>query len=165
MLVSLIAAVADNGVIGKDNAIPWDLPRERRHYRDVTMGHPVIMGRRTFESIGRPLPGRTMIILTRQRDYRPEGCIVVHSLEAALAAAGNADEVFISGGAEVYAEAMPHVGRIYLTSIHAAYEGDAFFPPLPPGFHTVSTTKVDDVIPYDVVVLERSAFIGAATEK
>lgn len=163
MIISLIAAMAENGIIGKDNGLPWDLPRERRRYRDVTMGHPIIMGRKTFESIGRALPGRTTIVLTRSKDYHSDGCIVAHSLQEALKAAGEAEEVFISGGAEVYAEAMPLATSIYLTIIHRSFEGDTFFPNIPDDFQVVSREEVEDVIPYVVVKFSRRRAQGTGS--
>lgn len=133
--VAMIAAIAENGVIGNGNAIPWRLPSDFAHFRRLTMGKPLIMGRKTFESIGRPLPGRTNIVVTRQEDYHaPEGVIVVPSLEAALeraqeiAKADRANEVMIGGGAEIYRQAMPFADRMYLTQVALEPEGDAFFP-------------------------------------
>lgn len=134
--VSLLAAAAANGVIGRDNAMPWHLPEDLAHFKRLTLGHPVIMGRRTYESIvaalGRPLPGRTNIVLTRQPGYAAPGCTVVGSLAAALEATREAREVFVIGGAEIYRLALPRADRVYLTRIDAAFEGDAFFPPLDP---------------------------------
>lgn len=133
MIVSLIAAMARNRVIGRDNALPWHIPADLRRFRDLTLGHTVIMGRKTYESIGKPLPGRRTVVVTRQEGYAVPGCIVVHSLEAALAAADCADEVFICGGGELYAEALPLAERIYLTVVSLEVAGDAVFPELPPG--------------------------------
>ncbi len=141
MIISIIAAMAENRVIGRDGAIPWDIPDDRRRFRELTMGHPIIMGRKTFESIGRPLPGRRNIILTRLPEYRREGCCVVHSLADALAAAGGADEVFICGGEELYRLALPLADRIYLTVVHRCCAGDAYFPPIPTEF--VETERLD----------------------
>jgi dihydrofolate reductase len=133
VIVSLIVAMARNRVIGRGNALPWHLPADLRRFRDLTMGHPVIMGRKTFESIGGPLPGRQTIVVTRQERYAAPGCVVVHSLAAAFAAADCADEVFICGGGELYREALPLVGRIYLTVVELEVAGDTFFPELPAG--------------------------------
>jgi dihydrofolate reductase len=130
--VSLIAAVAANGVIGAGNAMPWHLPADLRHFKSVTMGRPVIMGRRTFESIGRALPGRTNIVVTRRSRHEAPGCVVVGSLEAAYSAAGAVDEVFVIGGGELYREAMPHADRLYITEIRAAFDGDTHFPAIDP---------------------------------
>jgi dihydrofolate reductase len=134
MIISIIAAMADNRVIGRGGAIPWDIAADRRRFRELTMGHPVIMGRRTFESIGRPLPGRSNIILSRKPSFRAEGCIVANSLEDALLACGDADEVFICGGEELYRQALATADRIFLTVIHQGFDGDAFFPPIPAGY-------------------------------
>lgn len=129
LLLSLIVAVARNGVIGRGNALPWHLPADLKHFKAVTLGKPVIMGRKTFESIGRPLPGRKNIVVTRNAGFRAEGCEVVASLEAALAVCVDAEEVFVIGGAQLYAEALGKADRIYLTRIEADIEGDTFFPP------------------------------------
>lgn len=132
--VAIIAAVAANGVIGSENGIPWYLPSDFAHFKRMTMGKPLIMGRRTFESIGRPLPGRTTIVVTRQDGYHPAGVEVVPSLEAALelgqtiAAADRTNEVMIGGGADIYTQALPHADRMYITHVGANPEGDAHFP-------------------------------------
>ena len=128
--LSLIVAVARNGVIGKDNRLPWRIPEDLKRFRALTMGHHIIMGRRTWESIGRPLPGRTSVVVTRNRDYVATGALVVHSLEDALAQCTGDEAVFVIGGAEIYANALPLAERIYLTRIHADYAGDTFFPSL-----------------------------------
>lgn len=134
MRVSLIVAVAANRVIGRGGALPWRLPNDLRHFKAMTMGKPIVMGRQTFESIGRPLPGRTNIVVSRNPAFGPDGAVVVNSFEAALdaAAATGAEEVLVIGGAEVYAAALPVATRIYLTEVHARIEGDRFFPPLDP---------------------------------
>jgi len=132
MPVSLIVAVSDNGVIGRDGGLPWRLPRDLRHFKRTTMGHHLIVGRRTWEEVGMPLPGRTMVVVTRDPSFRAAGATVVHSLDAALAAARGDDEPFIGGGAHIYREALARalVDRLYLTRVHAAVEGDTFFPEL-----------------------------------
>jgi len=129
MRLSAIVAMASNRCIGKDNALPWRLPADLKRFKQLTMGHTLIMGRKTYESIGRPLPGRTTLVVTRQPDYAPEGVQVAHSLEQALEQA-RGDEVFIAGGADLYRQAMNRVQRLYLTRIERAYEGDTFFPEL-----------------------------------
>ncbi len=132
MRVSLIAAVADDGVIGRDGRLPWHLPADLAHFKRLTTGHHVIMGRRTHDSIGRPLPARTNLVLSRDPGHRAQGCTVVASLEGALAharAAGES-EAFVIGGAEVYAAALPLADRIYLTRVAARVPGDARFPGL-----------------------------------
>ncbi|MFZ5723675.1 MAG: dihydrofolate reductase [Pseudomonadota bacterium] len=132
--LSLIAALADNGVIGRDNKLPWHLPGDLKYFKAVTLGKPVIMGRKTWESLGRPLPGRTNIVITRRRDYAPPGAKVAGSLEEALRLAGQValidgvDECVVIGGAEIYAQALPRCDRMYLTEVHADVAGDAFFP-------------------------------------
>ena len=126
--ISLIAAVAENGVIGRDNHLPWHLPNDLKYFRAVTLGHPVILGRKNYESIGRPLPGRENIVLSTDPAYRAPGCRVVPSLEAALALTEKEPEVFIIGGATLYRQALPLVQRLYLTRVHAQVEGDVFFP-------------------------------------
>ncbi|MBE7423969.1 MAG: dihydrofolate reductase [Zoogloeaceae bacterium] len=129
--LSLIAAIAANGVIGAGNALPWRLPEDLRRFRALTLGHPVIMGRKTFESIGRPLPGRRNIVITRNREYQAAGCEVMVSLADALDACRDAgDEIFVIGGAQIYAEALPLAQRLYLTELKAEYPGDARFPQL-----------------------------------
>jgi dihydrofolate reductase len=126
--LSLIVALARNGVIGKDNRLPWHIPEDLKRFRALTMGHHIIMGRRTWESIGRPLPGRTSVVVSRRPDYSAPGALVVHSLAEALAACAGDDEAFVIGGAQIYREALPLAERIYLTRIDADYAGDAFFP-------------------------------------
>ncbi|MFW6093056.1 MAG: dihydrofolate reductase [Pseudomonadota bacterium] len=136
MHIALIWAMTRNGVIGRDNDLPWHLPREMKHFMVTTRGHPVIMGRRTFESMDRPLPRRTNIVVTRQRDYHAAGAVVVATLEEALdaarrqAAADGVDEVFVIGGAELYRRAFDVATRLYVTEIDAELEGDTFFPAL-----------------------------------
>ena len=126
--ISLIAAVARNGVIGKDGRVPWHLPEELERFKDTTMGHPLVMGRRTFESIGRTLPGRRTIVVTRDHRWHHPGVESAHSFAEALSLAGPADEVFVAGGAEVYAEALPFAHRLVLTEVDAEPEGDTWFP-------------------------------------
>ena len=130
MIISLIAAVAENGTIGRDGEIPWHLPEDFKLFKRITMGHHLIMGRKTFESIGTPLPGRTSIVLTRDASYKAEGCQVAVSLPEALEIARKAgdDEVFIIGGAGVYAQTLPLADRFYLSRVHANVRGDTVFP-------------------------------------
>jgi dihydrofolate reductase len=136
--VAIIAAVAENGVIGAGNAIPWRLPSDFAFFRRTTMGKPVIMGRKTFESIGKPLSGRTNIVVSRQRGYQPDGVLVIQSLEAALehaqsiAAADLATEVMVAGGGEIYREAIALADRLYITHVAAAPPGDTRFPAIDP---------------------------------
>ena len=128
MLISMIVAMAANGVIGVDNKIPWRLPRDQQRFKVITMGKPIVMGRKTYESIGRPLPGRHNIVVSRKPDYKAEGCTVVHSPEAALAAAGDVEEVVVIGGAYLYKYFLPVSGRLYLTILDESFAGDVFFP-------------------------------------
>lgn len=127
-MLSLIAAMAHNSVIGLNNQLPWRLPADLKHFKAVTLGKPVIMGRKTYESIGKPLPGRANIVVTRDVSYTAEGVLIVHSLEEALAKTKDAPEAMLIGGAQLYAEALPHAQRMYLTLIDAEFPGDAFFP-------------------------------------
>ena len=137
MIVSLIVAVSENGVIGKDNDLIWHLPKDMKFFKETTMGHHVIMGRKNFESIPHkysPLPNRTNVVITRQADYKAEGCVVVNSVEAALEIAKNngENEPFIIGGGQIYKLALETnlVDKIYLTKVHHSFEGDTFFPEL-----------------------------------
>ncbi len=134
MKLAVIVAQSQNRVIGRDNKLPWHLPEDLRYFKSVTLGKAIIMGRKTFESIGRPLPGRSNIVVTRNREYSAEGIEVVHDLDAALERArtlasinGN-DEALVIGGAELYAQALPMAERLYLTLVHRQFEGDARFP-------------------------------------
>lgn len=128
MTLSVICAVAANGVIGRDNRLPWRLPADLKRFKALTRGHAIIMGRKTHESLGRPLPGRTNIVITRQPGYRAEGCRVAGSLEQALALATDDSEVFVIGGAMLYAQALPQANRIYLTRVHQEIPGDTRMP-------------------------------------
>lgn len=131
-VVTLIAAVGSNGVIGADNALPWHLPEDFAFFKRTTMGHPMLMGRRTFDSIGRALPGRRTIVITRRTDWRHADVETAHSLAEALALAGPSEEVFVCGGGEVYAEAMPWAGRLLVTEVDQAPTGDVIFPDIDP---------------------------------
>lgn len=131
MTVSIIAAVAENGTIGDKNALLWHITEDMRYFRRVTTGHPVIMGRKTYESLGRPLPKRINVVISRQ-DLTIEGCEVVHSIEEALARFTDEEELFIIGGAQIYREALPLADRLYLTIVEHPYEGDTAFPPYDP---------------------------------
>jgi dihydrofolate reductase len=122
--------MARNGVIGAKGAIPWHLPNELKRFRSITMGHHLIMGRRTWESIGRPLPGRTSVVVTRQRGYRAPGVVIAHSLDEAIARCGGDDEIFVIGGAELYAQALARATRLYRTLVEADVEGDTWMPEL-----------------------------------
>lgn len=128
--ISLIAALSENRVIGKDGNIPWHLSDDFRRFKERTMSHVIVMGRKTHESIGRPLPGRTNIVITRDTDREIAGCIVVQSLSEALAKAREIEsgEIFVIGGGQIYTEALAEADRLYLTLVHAIIDGDAFFP-------------------------------------
>jgi len=126
--LSLIVAIAKNRVIGVNNTLPWHLPEDLKRFRALTTGHHIIMGRKTYDSLGRLLPGRTTVIVTRNPDYKVEGAIVVNSLEAAIAACGDDNEAFLIGGAELYKDGLKLANKLYITEINAEYEGDAFFP-------------------------------------
>jgi dihydrofolate reductase len=130
--ISFVVAYDRNRAIGKDNHLPWRLPDDMRHVRKVTMGKPLIMGRRTWDSIGRPLPGRTSIVLTRDRDFRCDGCLVARTADDALKLAGAAPEIIVFGGARVFEEFLPLTDRIYLTEVETEADADTHFPKLDP---------------------------------
>ncbi len=129
-MLSLIVAAGERNEIGKDGRMPWHLPADLKHFKEVTLGKPIIMGRRTHESIGKALPGRRNIVVTRNTDYRTEGCEVAHSLQEALVLAGNSGEVMVIGGAALYRDALPLAQRIYLTRVAGQFEADTYFPDL-----------------------------------
>jgi dihydrofolate reductase len=128
--ITLIVAVADSGVIGRDNTLPWHLPEDLKRFKRLTMGKPMVMGRKTFESIGKPLPGRHNIVVTRDPNYRRDGVTVVHDAGAALIAAGPVPEIMVIGGAELFRALLPRAGRIHLTRVHGNIEGDVMWPAL-----------------------------------
>ncbi|MBA4501604.1 dihydrofolate reductase [Marinobacterium marinum] len=136
MRLAMIVAQSENRVIGSNNKLPWYLPEDLKYFKRVTLGKPIIMGRKTFESIGRPLPGRVNIVITRDTAWQHDGVRIVHSLEdglvlgESLALIDGVDEAVVIGGAEIYALCLPHADRLYLTQVHAEIEGDAFFPEL-----------------------------------
>ena len=171
--LAMIVAAAENDVIGRDNALPWRLPDDLRYFRRVTMGKPVIMGRRTFESIGRPLPGRCNIVVTGNPAFTAEGVRVVHGLDEALAlgeavaAIDGAEELMLIGGAQLYALGLPRVQRIYLTRVHAAFAGDAWLPPVDwTAFHEVARedheADGDTSRAHSFIVYERKSVTGGA---
>ncbi len=127
-MISVIVAVAQNGVIGGGNTLLWHISEDLRRFKSITMGHPVIMGRRTFESVGRPLPGRTNVVVSRRENYTPEGVTVVRSLEEAFALFPQEEEIFVTGGGQIYAQAMPLADKLYLTTVEKDYDGDTRFP-------------------------------------
>lgn len=134
MKLAMIVAMAENRVIGRDNKLPWYLPNDLKYFKQVSMGKPILMGRKTYDSIGKPLPGRTNIVITRNPEWQAEGVKVVHSLEQALALAESiaeidgAEELMVIGGDQIYQSALPRCDRLYLTEVHAEVEGDAYFP-------------------------------------
>ena len=128
MTLSCIVAVSENGVIGRKNELPWKLSADLRRFKQLTTGHAIIMGRKTFDSIGRPLPNRTSIVMTRDLGYESPGVVVVHSFDQAVAACQDQQEAFVIGGEAVFREALPQARRLYLTRVHKNVEGDAYFP-------------------------------------
>jgi dihydrofolate reductase len=162
VIKSLVVARARNGVIGRDNRLPWRLPGDLAYFKRVTMGHPIIMGRRTWESIGKALPGRRNIVVSRNPEYRAEGAVVVGSLTEAWRAAGDAEEACVIGGTSLFAEALPQADRIHLTEVEADVPGDTFFPPFERGQweeREVARQPRDErhEHPFRIVVLERRA--------
>ncbi|MEN0035683.1 MAG: dihydrofolate reductase [Cellvibrio sp.] len=167
MKLAIIVAAAKNGVIGNNNQLPWHLPQDLKYFKSVTLGKPVIMGRKTYESIGRPLPGRTNIVVTRSADWKVDGVVVVNSIEQALeeaskaiaASAAPVEEAMIIGGAEIYRTALPMVNKVYLTRVEVEIEGDAFFPALPEAeWQLASTTAGDEQanLAHQFLVYERA---------
>ncbi len=126
--LSIIVAMAQNRTIGVNNTLPWRCPEDLKHFKALTMGHHMIMGRKTYDSIGKPLPGRTTVVVTRNTDLSIDGCIVTHSLLEAIASCAGDKEIFVVGGAELYRQAIPLVDTLYITEIQQEVEGDAFFP-------------------------------------
>jgi dihydrofolate reductase len=160
MILSLIAAMDRNRLIGRDNALPWRLPADLQHFKRVTMGKPVLMGRRTYESIGKPLPGRENIVVTRNADFMAPGCKVVYSIEEALEYASQYDEVMVIGGADFYDQLLPRADRLYLTLIDEVFEGDAWFPPWEESKWQETSSEAHqsderNPYPYRFVLLER----------
>lgn len=127
-MISVIVAMARGGVIGRGNQLLWHISEDLRRFKALTTGHPVVMGRKTWESLGRPLPGRTNVVVTRRRDYAPEGAVVAHSLAEAVELFPPGEEVFVIGGGQIYAQAMPVADKLYITTVHADYQGDTRFP-------------------------------------
>jgi dihydrofolate reductase len=156
--ISLIVAMADNRVIGKQNDIPWNIPGEQKRFKEITTGHPIIMGRKTYESIGRVLPNRPNIIITRDENFKVDGATVCHNLDEALVKARelDQDEIFVIGGGQIYQEAMPIAHRLYLTRIHKQIDGEVFFPDYSKFTKVVSTEEheMEDGTKYSYSVLE-----------
>lgn len=158
--VSVIAALARNRVIGIGNRLPWRLPEDLAHFKALTIGRPVLMGRKTFESLGRPLPGRANVVITRNPAYQPVGCFVAGSVSDAIALCGGVEEIFFIGGAELYAQAIPLADRLYLTEVDIEAAGDAWFPEYDrAAFREIERTACvgerGDALRFDFVVYER----------
>lgn len=128
MHISAIVAMSENRVIGRNNQLPWHLPADLRHFKQITMGHPIVMGRKTYASIGRPLPGRRNIIISRNTNFQTQGCEVFNTIDDALLALKNAEDIFVIGGAQLFEEFLPRIETLYLTVVHADISGDVFFP-------------------------------------
>ncbi|TLS77402.1 type 3 dihydrofolate reductase [Mariprofundus erugo] len=159
-LISLIWAMDRNRLIGRQNSLPWHLPADMAWFRRQTMGKPVLMGRKTYESIGRALPGRTNLILSRQQGLHIAGCTVADNLAAALASVAGSEELMVMGGAEIYSLLLPHADRLYITEVDAACEGDAWFPEFDRTawqvvHHESHPADASNIYPYTFTVLER----------
>jgi dihydrofolate reductase len=157
MRISAIVAMASNRVIGNHGDIPWKIPGEQKKFKEITLGHSVIMGRKTYESIGRPLPGRTNIVITRQADYRAAGCIVVHDIDGAFQSCPPEEsEAFICGGGQLYQESLPVTDRIYLTVLPREVAGDTYFPEISEtDFKITKSEFIDGIEPYEFFIYER----------
>jgi len=161
MIISLIAAMTEERVIGREGRLPWHIPADLSRFKSITMGHTLIMGRKTWQSIGRPLPGRSIIVLTRTLP-EIEGCRVARSFTEALAAAEGDEEIFVCGGAEVFREAFAFAQRLYLTVVHANFPGDVRFPDVPSGFQELQRTELREVQPVlSFLVYERVERVSA----
>ena len=149
MIISLIVARDEMGGIGRKNRLPWYIPSDLKRFKALTMGHHLVMGRKTYETIGKPLPGRTMIIITRRKDYQPEGCLIASSLKNALdiAEVNNETEAFVIGGGQIFTQAMNVADKIYLTNVHAVTEADVFFPEIDDT--SWETVYSESVIPHE----------------
>ena len=157
MILSLIAAMASNRIIGNKGDIPWKIPGEQKMFKKITLGHTVIMGRKTYESLGKPLPGRTNIIVTRQTDYQAPGCTIALDLDAAIAAcAQDEEDAFICGGGQLYHESLAMADKIYLTLIPKEIAGDTYFPEIAESDFTMTTSEfIDGAEPYNFYIYER----------
>lgn len=166
MGINLIVAMSRNRVIGKNNTLPWHIPEDLKYFKEMTTGHTIIMGRKTYESIGKALPNRRNIILTKNHDFLAEGCTVVHSVREAMQLSIPEDELFVIGGAEIYSLFLPFASKLYITQIHAKIEGDTFFPEFPvwpqdeEGFAltTKSVPCADAMYAYTFTVWEKQNF-------
>lgn len=159
--VSLIAALAQNRVIGIENRLPWKLPEDLAHFKALTLGHPILMGRKTFESLGRPLPGRRNIVITRNVDYQPVGCETVMSIPEAIDLCQQTEEIFFIGGAALYKQVLPLADRLYLTEVQTEAAGDAWFPEFDRSLFSETSRESHlgekgDALHFDFVVYERA---------
>jgi dihydrofolate reductase len=128
MNISIVVAMSSNSLIGRDGDLPWHLSADLQHFKSITMGKPIVMGRLTYESIGRPLPGRENIVLTRDPDYKADGCTIVHDLEQITSRCSGTEEIMVIGGAQLYIETIPLANKLFITEVHAELDGDTFFP-------------------------------------
>ncbi len=164
-MISIIAAIGENRELGKDNKLLWQIAEDLKRFKQITAGHPVIMGRKTYESIGRPLPKRVNIVITRDRSYKPVGCTVAHSLDEALAVAQKIDpvEIFVIGGGEIYKQALDQADKLYLTLVKGTYEADAYFPEYTAFDREILREEhFSDRYTFTYVILERSLPGGRA---
>ncbi|MBI2649753.1 type 3 dihydrofolate reductase [Candidatus Woesearchaeota archaeon] len=162
MIISLIVAMDENKLIGYKNKLPWNLPSELRYFRETTKHKPVIMGRKTYESIGRPMPERLNIIITRDENYKADGCLVVNSKEDAIKAAKGINEIMVIGGAEIYKLFLPIANRLYITKVHGKFKGDTYFPEFNEDEWVKAKEKFvekdnENKYSYTIMVLERKA--------
>lgn len=160
MRISAVVAMSEERVIGLDNKLPWHLPADLKHFKEVTMGKPIVMGRKTYESIGRALPGRLNIVISRDKKFQAVGCEVVSSIDEAIKVAGDSEEIFVIGGALIYEVMLPVIQRIYLTIVHHVFAGDAFFPEFNKAeWHETQRecypADEKNLYPYSFIILER----------
>lgn len=151
-MIILIAAIAENNALGKNNTLLWHLPNDFKRFKEITSGHHIIMGRKTFESFPKPLPNRTHVVISRQKDYPTNGCIVVADLESAIAACPQEEDVFIIGGGEIYKQSIPLANKLDLTLVHHSFEADVYFPEIDPDIWQLSSENFhpkDDKHAYD----------------
>lgn len=161
MILSHVVAISKNNVIGKNNGIPWDLPEDRKHFRDITLNHPIVMGRKTFDSLGKPLPKRSNIVISQSLKNIP-GCTVLPTIKDAISFCGqhfpHEKELFIIGGAEIYRQTLSLVSKIHLTIIHQDFDGDTFYPKIPEEFQETHREDKTLPFPYSFLTLENSSF-------
>jgi len=160
MRISAIAAMSENRVIGLNNQMPWHLPADLKHFKTITLGYPILMGRKTFDSIGRPLPDRCNVVITRDVDFVAPGCVTANSIDTALSAVSYSNEIFVIGGAALFQQMLPQISRLYLTVIHHEFQGDTFFPEINPAewnklSHEDHVADGENAYAYSFLVLER----------